>query len=294
MQSTAQRYSNQSVRREKLTPPWRGITVTSPYIPPHEMLDYTAPFYTIDMHMSQPYHLEWKQNGSYLRTLMTPGDLCISAAHEPLSMRWRDHLNIISVKISPSLVLETAEAMKLGSNVEIPESHGNSDAQITHLCHALWLEAKASYPTGQVYGESLSVALTTLLVQRFGTKHLVQPTAESGKLTPRCLSRVRDYIEANLEQEISLEDMAQIARLSTYHFARCFKASVGSSPHQYIIARRIERARLLLSTSQLSLAQVAMQSGFSDQSHLTRHMKRLLGVTPATLATQQINRKNVQ
>ncbi|RYG53809.1 AraC family transcriptional regulator, partial [bacterium] len=234
MQPTTNSISSQHIRREISAPPWRGVTVTSPYIPPHEIENYSAPFYTIDMHVSRPYRLEWKQNGSYRGTLMTPGDLCIAAAHEIISMRWRDHLNIISVKIAPSLVIETAEAMKLGCNVEIPELHGASNTQIAHLCHALWLEAEAGYPTGQVYGESISVALTTVLLQRFGIKHVAQSTAESGKLTPRCLSRVRDYIEANLERDISLEDLAQIARLSTYHFARCFKATVGSSPHQYI------------------------------------------------------------
>jgi AraC family transcriptional regulator len=74
--------------------------------------------------------------------------------------------------------------------------------------------------------------------------------------------------------------MAGIARLSPYHFARQFKASTGIPPHAYVIARRVERARQLLQGGDLSLAEIAARAGFLDQSQLSRHFKRLVGVTP--------------
>jgi AraC family transcriptional regulator len=75
--------------------------------------------------------------------------------------------------------------------------------------------------------------------------------------------------------------MAAVARLSSYHFARQFKAATGLPPHEYVIVRRVERAKQFLQGgASLSLAEVAVQAGFSDQSQFSRHFKRILGVTP--------------
>ena len=80
--------------------------------------------------------------------------------------------------------------------------------------------------------------------------------------------------------------MGAVARLSPYHFARQFKAATGLPPHQYVIARRVERAKQLLQAGTgLSLAEVAADAGFSDQSQLSRHFKRLVGVTPGQFRT---------
>ena len=80
--------------------------------------------------------------------------------------------------------------------------------------------------------------------------------------------------------------MAAIAHISPYHFARQFKTSTGLPPHQYVIARRVERAKQLLqAATELSLAEVAHSAGFSDQSQFSRHFKRLVGVTPGQFRT---------
>jgi AraC family transcriptional regulator len=89
-----------------------------------------------------------------------------------------------------------------------------------------------------------------------------------------------EYIEDHIDSEIALEDLAAAVHLSAYHFARLFKASTGLPPHQYVIVRRIERAKHLLRDDDLSLTQVAARVGFWDQGHFTRHFKRLVGVTP--------------
>ena len=90
-----------------------------------------------------------------------------------------------------------------------------------------------------------------------------------------------EYIEEHLSAGPSLEQMAAVARLSAYHFARQFKATTGLPPHQFVIARRVERAReLLQGGTDLCLAEVAADVGFSDQSQFSRHFKRALGVTP--------------
>jgi AraC family transcriptional regulator len=102
-----------------------------------------------------------------------------------------------------------------------------------------------------------------------------------GGLSRRKLKDVLEYIHQNLDAGLTLRDLAAVAHLSPYHFARLFKTSTGLPPHQYVIARRIERAKQLLrGGEELSLAQVAARAGFWDQGHFTRHFKRLVGITP--------------
>jgi AraC family transcriptional regulator len=103
----------------------------------------------------------------------------------------------------------------------------------------------------------------------------------SGGLTPRTLQRVRDYIEAHLADHIELEALAGTAGLSLWYFARAFKKSVGVPPHHYVMQRRLECAQELLADSNLSLAQISVRSGFSDQSHFSRRFRLLFGVTPS-------------
>jgi AraC family transcriptional regulator len=100
-------------------------------------------------------------------------------------------------------------------------------------------------------------------------------------LPQRRLCAVIEYIEEHLDASPTLEQMAAVARLSSYHFARQFKAATGMPPHEYVITRRVERAKQLLQGgADISLAEVAAQAGFSDQSQFSRHFKRLLGITP--------------
>ena len=111
----------------------------------------------------------------------------------------------------------------------------------------------------------------------------MEPPGLSAGGTAHCqgpLRAVVAYVEDHLDNGLSLEQMAAAAHLSVYHFARQFKAATGLPPHQYVILRRVERAKQLLQSGSFSLAEVAAHAGFSDQSQFTHHFKRLVGVTP--------------
>ena len=101
-----------------------------------------------------------------------------------------------------------------------------------------------------------------------------------GGLPPRALQRVRDYIAVHLEGNITNDALAEIAGLSVCHFARAFKQSQGMSPHRYVLHCRVERAQELLASTQLPLSEVAIGSGFSDQSHCARCFRKIVGLTP--------------
>ena len=145
---------------------------------------------------------------------------------------------------------------------------------------AVGAELTAGGAGGRLAAESLANVLAVHLI-----RHVLTPRSPArgrdGTLPRGRLRAVVEYIEERLDASPSLGQMAAVARLSAYHFARQFKAATGLPPHQYVIARRVERAKeLLRERDPLPLAEVATEVGFADQSHFTRHFKRLVGVTP--------------
>jgi transcriptional regulator GlxA family with amidase domain len=101
-----------------------------------------------------------------------------------------------------------------------------------------------------------------------------------GGLPPRALRRVREHIDANIKQRISVKALAKLANLSVWYFVRAFKQSVGVTPHNYLIRRRVERTSELLSGTELSLSEIALAAGFADQSHCARRFRQHVGMSP--------------
>ena len=118
-------------------------------------------------------------------------------------------------------------------------------------------------------------------ISTLGQLPAAEPLALSrGGLPPVLTQRICEYIESHLEQKVGLERLAAIAGLSTHHFARAFNQSMGIPPHSYLLSRRLERAERMLRETQLPLSEIAIATGFSDQSHLARHFRRWAGVSP--------------
>ncbi|NJR63633.1 MAG: helix-turn-helix transcriptional regulator [Cyanobacteria bacterium CRU_2_1] len=128
--------------------------------------------------------------------------------------------------------------------------------------------------------------VVTIPIQHYSTR---KPTIQAyeGGLPQNKLRTAIDYIQAHLAEDISLEAMADHLGISRYHFCRMFKQSTGLSPHQYLIQCRVERAKQLLRQGKMKISEVAIACGFTHQSHLHRHFKRLADVIPLSLAIRQ-------
>jgi AraC-like DNA-binding protein len=111
-------------------------------------------------------------------------------------------------------------------------------------------------------------------------KKLAPALLARGGLSPGAMRRVREYVEAHLSERLQLVQLAAVAGLSLYHFAREFKHSVGVTPHCYILQKRVEQAQDMLARTDLSVAEIALAAGFSDQSHFTRQFRHIVGTTP--------------
>jgi transcriptional regulator of acetoin/glycerol metabolism/AraC-like DNA-binding protein len=117
--------------------------------------------------------------------------------------------------------------------------------------------------------------------------HLEPTPRVRGGLPPAAMRRIQEYVDTHLSEHVDLPVLAGIAGLSVFHFAREFKRTAGVTPHYYLLKKRVERAKTLLSRSDLSLSEIAFASGFSDQSHLTRRFRQILGATPGEVRWSQ-------
>jgi AraC family transcriptional regulator len=152
------------------------------------------------------------------------------------------------------------------------------DAQITMIANLFQKEIEIGGMGGRLYAESLCNILIVHLLRNYCNFSPIL-TAQSS-LSPPQLNQVIDYVETHLSQNISLSYLAQIAQMSKYHFSRSFKQSTGIAPHQYVLRRRVERAKQLLQKSRTSILEVALECGFAHPGHLSRHFKRMVGMTP--------------
>ena len=111
---------------------------------------------------------------------------------------------------------------------------------------------------------------------------VVKPALEKRALDTYKLNTVKDFIEERLAEDLTIADMAADVHMSQFHFARAFKAATGTPPHRYLTQRRIERAKVLLGVTKLSVAEVAYSVGFTNQSHFAAQFYKITGTTPKT------------
>ena len=155
------------------------------------------------------------------------------------------------------------------------------DPLLFEIAHAIASELQAQTSAGSLLVEALASSLAARLVQ----KHFSASSEQSfhrlarGGLDRRRLFRVLDYVEANLEGDLTIDRMASIACLSKYHFARAFKQAVGQSPHRYVSAKRLERAKALLTQGERPLVEIALALSFSCQANFTRAFRQVTGQT---------------
>jgi AraC family transcriptional regulator len=156
------------------------------------------------------------------------------------------------------------------------------DPLVAGIASAIVSELQTQTSSGRLLVETLACSLAARLVQKHVSPlpaHAYPRITQAG-LNRRRLSRVLDYIEANLEGDLAIDHLASIAHLSRFHFARAFKIAIGQSPHQYVSAKRLDRAKVLLIRGEESLVDIALALNFSCQANFARAFRQVTGQTP--------------
>ena len=171
-----------------------------------------------------------------------------------------------------------ASEMVPGGVVRLPSRYNLYDPLISQLVSTIANEMEGGF-LDHILADALNTALAAQLTRLCGDLSAISLEPSNG-LSRERLKRVYDYIEAHLDDRLTLTDLAGVACLSPYHFSRSFKQAVGVGPQRYVMHRRVERAKALMCRTDQSLAVIAREVGFADQSHLTSVFRREIGVTP--------------
>ena len=234
----------------------------------------------VGIHVGTPVKARCLCNERRHVRLQSPGDTDVIPAG--LDGQWADESSctIFSVWFADAFARRTLEQMELrGNRAEIRPQFQMRDPRFQHLAWALRAELEADDASDPLYAESLATAMIVRLLEE-------APPLEgkrSKRLAARTAARVVEFIEGNLDQRLTLAELAALADLSVPHFKVLFRETLGMPVHQYVVQRRVERARTLLLRGRLSASQVALETGFAHQSHMAHWMNRLLGVTPREL-----------
>jgi AraC family transcriptional regulator len=239
--------------------------------------------HAIKLTLRPPKKLYVRSEGLKLDKPLPAGSIAVLPTQSSLWQRWQGSKDALLIYLEPSIVERVAtESFGLDpTRTVVPPFYSPDAPGLRSAIMAVYHELRVGGGGGeQLLVESLANILSVHLIRHItGAQRL--PAAADGLLPRRKLHAVIEYIMENLEGSPTLEQMAAVAHLSPYHFARQFKATTGLPPYQYVIARRIERAQhLLRRDDELGLGEVALRVGFSDQSKFSFHFKRLIGVTP--------------
>ncbi len=245
------------------------------------------PEHLVMVNLGRPYRLEERLDGRLYRTSGVRGDVALVPAGTPVEFRSLSpegqKVENLAISLAPAFVRRVAEEADVDPDgVELIGTLGGRDPEIERIAASLLSEIEDSNPFGDLYTDSLANLLAVHLLRdhsSLGLRRDHRTGAQAG-LPAAALRRVTDYVEENLAEGLTLAEISAVAHMSPFHFSRLFKASTGLSPHRFVVDRRVERAKSLLHKTGLPLHEVARLAGFTDQSHLAKHFRRQLGVTP--------------
>ena len=223
---------------------------------------------------------EHRLNGRIQCGEFRQGDICLTPATTPVSIQLQAPCDLIGLYIEPAFLTHFTTEVADSDNLELVPQFKLNDPLIYQIAIALKAQLLSSGEWQRLYVESMMTAVSAHLLQRYSTRKPNVKTYAVG-LSKTHLRQITEYIHEHYDQNLSLLEMSQQAQMSPYYFSHLFKQSTGLSPHQYLISCRIQQAKRLLTTTALSIAEIAAEVGFVDQSHLARHFRRQFGVPPS-------------
>jgi AraC family transcriptional regulator len=221
-------------------------------------------------------------NGHLRCDLFRNGDICLTPATAPVLVRLQDASEFIALYLEPTFMRQIAAEVVDPDRLEIVPQFKLNDPLIYQIGIALKANLESESVCNRLYSESMATALSVHLLQHYSIQKPKIKRYSDGLSQVR-LRQVTEYIHQHSAQNPSLMIMAEIVQMSPYYFSRLFKQSTGLTPHQYLLKCRTDQAKQLLKTTKLSIADIANQVGFVDQSHLNRHFKRHFGISPSQI-----------
>jgi len=268
---------------------WDNILVEQFQHPSGECRTYYGDEHAIYLSLSpRPVRSLQITNGRTHTSLYGKGDVAITPAETPSFFQWEGEDHFIQIRVAAQFIQQVArEALEINSDrLELLPEFRTRDPQIEAIGLMLLSELQRGNCSSRLYIESLTNVLAVHLIRQYTATQPQQPVYEGG-LPQRQLSQVLNYIHDHLDQDIRLADLATLLNMSQFHFSHMFKQAIGTSPYQYLLQQRIERAKQLLKAGDRSISDIALICGFNSHSHLSKQFRQLTGTTPKAYRSQQ-------
>jgi AraC family transcriptional regulator len=227
--------------------------------------------------MLQPGSIEWGSKRSAMEKYSyTEGDLALCDRHVG---EWVGLMNVSHLQLGISDAALMASSDGAYGEVELRPSRKFANPRLSALAAAVHAEMVAGFPSGRLFLDSVEQAMAVTLVKDHAVRHRPVQTYRGGLGSAR-LRSIKELVDAKLEDELSLDEMAQSVGLSTAHFARMFRKSTGESPHQFVLRQRLERAKAMLGDPDARILDVAVACGFKTQQHFAQVFRDVWGGSP--------------
>jgi len=227
--------------------------------------------------MLRPGSIEWGSKRSALEKFdYTAGDLALCDRHVG---EWVGLMNVSHLQLGVSDAALMACSDGAYGEVELRPSRKFADARLSALVAAARAEMVAGFPSGRLFLDSVEQAMAVALVSGHAVRHRPVQLYRGGLGSGR-LRRIKELVHAKMEDDLSLDEMAESVGLSTAHFARMFRKSTGETPHQFVLRQRVERAKAMLRTSDVRILDVAVACGFRTQQHFAQVFRDVCRVSP--------------
>ena len=227
--------------------------------------------------MLGPGLIEWgSKRSSMERVYYAAGDLGMCPHHEE---KWVGLMNTPHLQLVISDEALMAASERKSTEVGLPAYRKFADPRLGALVGAINAERVAGFPSGRLFLDSIEQALAVTLVNNYAFQRRPSRIYRGG-LTPARLRRVVELVHAEMDGDLSLEELADAAGLSINHFSEMFRESTGQSPHQFVLHRRVDRAKEMLRAAEMRVLDVAVACGFKNQQHFARVFRKVCGASP--------------
>ena len=215
------------------------------------------------------------------------GEMCLVPRHVETWLRTDElHYSYLSVGISDAALAAACDGTK--DDVELCRVGKLVDARVGALAATVNAERIAGFPSGRLFLDSVEQALAVALVNDYAVRHHSLQTHRGGLGSAR-LRRIKEFIDAKIEDDLTLCEMAQAVELSTAYFSRMFRKSTGETPHQFLLRRRLEHAKKMLRSADERVLDVAVACGFKSQQHFAQVFRHVCRVTPTEYRREFLN-----
>jgi AraC family transcriptional regulator len=227
------------------------------------------------------YSFSWRDSLALHSKDANAGTVALCEFNQAKCFKLRNPVELAVVLLRNEALEQVREENRRDLGEELEAHPAIDDLTLRHLTEVLLREKRDGVPNGLFFLDGIATAVASHLVRRYSIAPPVEKTYKGG-MAPSALRRCIEYIEARLDGDLRLDELAQVVGLSASHFVRSFRRSTGKTPYQFLLHRRVARAQMAMRDRRTPLAEVALVSGFADQHHLARVFRRITGVTPST------------